>query len=56
MTEEKKSTVVDMLRVTGLNTAEFMDKVASHIETLEQEVVRLQQRVTELEAGNDHAE
>jgi hypothetical protein len=56
MTEENKPTVVDMLRTTGMNTAEFMDKVAAHIETLEQEVVRLRQRVTELELGNDHTE
>ena len=56
MTEENRPTVVDMLRTTGNNTAEFMNKVASHIETLEQEVIRLRQRVEELEAGNDHAE
>lgn len=48
-TEQEKPTVVDMLRTTGNNTAEFMDKVAAHIEKLEQEIIRLQLRVQELE-------
>jgi uncharacterized protein YceH (UPF0502 family) len=52
MTEEKRPTVVDMLRTTGNNTAEFMDKVAAHIETLEQEVIRLRQRVQEMELND----
>ena len=30
-------TVAEMLRVTGLNTAEFMKQVAEHIDKLEQE-------------------
>lgn len=42
-----------MLRVTGGNTATFMEQVAQHIEKLEAEVARLSQRVTELEAHND---
>jgi predicted metalloprotease with PDZ domain len=49
MTEERRPTVVDMLRTTANNTAEFMDKVAAHIETLEQELIRLRQRVQEME-------
>jgi uncharacterized protein YceH (UPF0502 family) len=52
MTEEKRPTVVEMLRTTGMNTAEFMDKVAAHIETLEQEVIRLRQRVQEMELND----
>ena len=52
MTEEKRPTVVEMLRTTGNNTAEFMDKVAAHIETLEQEVIRLRQRVQEMELND----
>ena len=44
--------VPDMLRVTGGNTATFMEQVAQHIEKLEAEVARLAQRVTELEAAN----
>lgn len=47
--EQEKPSVVDMLRTTGNNTAEFMDKVAAHIEKLEQEIIRLQLRVQELE-------
>lgn len=45
--------VADMLRATGLNTAQFMQQVAAHVEFLEMEVVRLQDRVTQLEA--EHA-
>ena len=52
MTEENRPTVVDMLRTTGNNTAEFMDKVAAHIEKLEQEIIRLEQRVQEMEMSN----
>ena len=55
MTEEKRPTVVDMLRTTGNNTAEFMHKVAAHIETLEKEIIRLQSRVQEMEEFHDNA-
>lgn len=41
--------VAEMLRVTGVNTAEFMKQVADHIDKLEAEVVQLTQRVKELE-------
>ena len=53
--DEKVSvrSVPDMLRATGLNTAEFMQQVAAHVEFLEMEVTRLQERVTQLEAAND---
>jgi hypothetical protein len=45
-------TVSEMLRATGVNTAEFMQQVAAHVEFLEMEVIRLQERVTQLEAAN----
>jgi uncharacterized protein YceH (UPF0502 family) len=51
--EEQKLAVVDMIRRTGHNTAEFMEKVAAHIEQLEYEVVRLTERVKQLEGQND---
>jgi hypothetical protein len=44
--------VPDMLRITGGNTAQFMEQVADHIEKLEQEVARLTARVSELEIQN----
>jgi hypothetical protein len=51
MTEEtQKASVPEMLRVTGENTAEFMNQVASHIEKLEDAVKQLQARVLELES------
>jgi ketopantoate hydroxymethyltransferase len=51
MTNEQVVSVPDMLRVTGENTAEFMKQVADHIEKLEEAVVQLQARVTELEGS-----
>ena len=42
--------VADMLRITGANTAAFMEHIAGHVDKLEQEIVQLQNRVAELEA------
>ena len=54
MTEEiKQPSVGQMLRLTGANTAQFMEQVAEHIEGLEMEVARLRERVTQLESAND---
>lgn len=51
MSEEKTSiTVGEMLRTTGENTARFMFQIAEHIESLEKEVQRLADKVTELES------
>ena len=53
MTEENQITsVAEMLRITGGNTAEFMKQVAEHIEKLEQGIIALQDRISELEASN----
>jgi hypothetical protein len=53
MTEENQVTsVAEMLRITGGNTAEFMKQVAEHIEKLEQGIKALQDRISELEASN----
>jgi predicted transcriptional regulator len=41
--------VSEMLRITGSNTANFMEQIADHIDKLEQEVLKLQERVKELE-------
>jgi hypothetical protein len=43
--------VAEMLRITGANTAQFMEQVAAHIDKLEAEVLKLQHRVEELEKG-----
>jgi hypothetical protein len=53
MNENLQPSVTEMLRITGGNTAQFMEAVALHIEKLEQEVIRLQQRVQELELNYD---
>jgi outer membrane murein-binding lipoprotein Lpp len=48
--EDLKPTVSQMVRLTGSNTVQFMEQVASHIEKLEMEVARLQERVIQLES------
>lgn len=45
--------VAEMLRLTGDNTSKFMLHVADHIDKLEQEVLKLQNRVKELESTQD---
>jgi len=53
MTEKEQAiSVPEMLRLTGANTAEFMKQVAEHIDKLEQAVVQLKDRITELELQN----
>lgn len=48
--EDLKPTVSQMLRMTGANTAQFMEQIAEHIEKLEMEVARLQERVAKYES------
>ena len=48
--EDLRPSVGQMLRMTGANTADFMNQVAEHIEKLEMEVARLQERVAQLES------
>jgi len=43
--------VAELLRTTGVNQSAFLDQVAQHIEQLEMEVVRLTNRVKDLENG-----
>jgi hypothetical protein len=42
--------VAEMLRITGSNTAAFMEHIAEHVEKLEAEVERCRTRIEELEA------
>lgn len=44
--------VSEMIRVTGANTAAFMDEIAKHIDKLEATVVELQERIAESEKAN----
>lgn len=53
MSEDLKPTVGQMLRMTGANTAQFMEQVADHMELLEAEVVKLRARVADLERHVD---
>ena len=51
MSEETKALSVSaMLKLTGSNTADFMKRVADHVDDLEHQIVLLQERVTELES------
>lgn len=51
--ENLKPSVGQMLRMTGANTAQFMEQVADHVERLEMEVARLTARVSDLEAKEE---
>jgi len=56
MTDETKElSVSEMLKLTGSNTADFMERVAEHIDELENRVRLLQARVTELESQSNVA-
>ena len=49
--ETKALSVSAMLKLTGSNTADFMKRVADHVDDLEHQIVLLQERVTELESA-----
>jgi len=51
--EDLRPSVGQMLRMTGENTAQFMQQVADHVDKLEMEVARLQERVTQLESAEN---
>ena len=53
--ENLQPNVAEMLRMTGTNTAMFMEHVADHIEKLEQQVKELSDRISELEGGHNDA-
>lgn len=53
--ENLQPTVGQMLRMTGVNNAQFLEQVAIHVEKLETEVARLQERVTELEGKQNES-
>ncbi len=48
--ENKQLSVSDMLKMTGANTAQFMAQVADHVDKLEETIVQLNNRITELES------
>ena len=54
--ENKELSVSDMLKLTGTNTADFMKRVAEHVDELESRIRQLQERVTELESQSNVAE
>lgn len=54
--ENLQPTVSAMLRVTGANTANFMEEIANHIDKLEATIVELQTRIAELENKDGQSE
>jgi hypothetical protein len=55
MSEEqtKPMTVSGMLRYTATNTNDLFLKVADHIDKLEEQLVKLEKRILELESEQD---
>jgi len=53
--ETKELSVSDMLKLTGSNTADFMKRVADHIDELEHQIKLLQERVTEFESATNES-
>jgi hypothetical protein len=54
MTEETKDlSVSDMLKLTGSNTADFMKRIADHVDELENQISILKARISELEIQNE---
>jgi hypothetical protein len=53
MNENLQPSIPEMLRMTGGNTAQFMEHVATHIEKLEERVKELSDRITEIERAQD---
>lgn len=52
MTEEQTQfSVSEMVRLTAENSVGFMKQIADHIDKLEDAIVQLQTRVSELEAA-----
>ena len=47
--------VAEMLRITGGNTAQFMDQVALHIEKLESEIMRLTAMIQDMSSQNNES-
>lgn len=54
--ENLQPTVVQMLRMTGTNTANFLNQIAEHIEMLEQQVSEARNRIEELESKQNAAD
>jgi hypothetical protein len=54
--ENLQPTVVQMLRMTGANTANFLEQIAEHIEMLEQKVASATKRIEELESKQNVAD
>lgn len=51
--ENKPISVASMVRQTGENTYKFLEQVALHIESLEDQIVRLREHINKLEKSDE---
>lgn len=52
-TEKKSIKVSDMIRTTAGNQADFLTQIANHIDKLEDSIVQLTNRISNLESKTD---
>ncbi len=52
----KPTSISEMLRVTGLNQAQFMEQVAQHMDKLESDLALAKARIAELESKQNGTE
>lgn len=50
------TSISEMLRVTGLNQAQFMEQVAQHMDKLESDLALAKARIAELESKKNGTE
>ena len=52
-TKQEPTKVSDMIRTTAENQANFLAQIANHIDKLEDSIVQLTNRISDLESKND---
>lgn len=56
MERETKLNVSDMVRLTSENSSKFWAEIADHISQLEETIVRLTNRISELESPDEKSD
>lgn len=56
MNDETKISVSNMVRLTSENSSKFWAEIADHIDQLEETIVRLNNRILELESPNENSD
>lgn len=52
-TKKEPTKVSDMIRTTAENQADFLSQIANHIDKLEDSIVQLTNRISDLESKTD---